>query len=287
MNRLVLIPNLQKDRAFESTKIIAEKLQRFGASVHMYEAHREDFAGCAIQFEPDFDGMIERCDAVITVGGDGTIIHAAKHAARYGKPLLGVNCGRMGFMAGLEMDEIDRLSGLMQGKYEIERRMMLSVTVCKRGIRQQYDALNDAVVSKGDLSRMVDLSVSHNGSHLCDYRSDGIILSTPTGSTAYSLSAGGPVVDPMAKALLLTPICPHSLFSRSILFGADSVITVQLSERQTMEVYLTVDGEKSIPVASGDWVSVEKSRREAELIRIKPQRFYDVLTTKFLGREMR
>lgn len=288
MKQVVLIPNLQKDHALESTGVIAEKLHGFGATVAMHREYADTFSAYRmIRFYDCFDAMMDSCDAVITIGGDGTIIHAAKHAARHKKPLLGVNCGRLGFMAGLEMNETDKLSDLMEGKYEIERRMMLEVTVNKQSGRTRYAALNDAVISKGDLSRMVDLSVYHNGSHLCDYRADGVILSTPTGSTAYSLSAGGPVVDPLARAVLLTPICPHSLFARSILFGEKSKLLVRLGERQDREVYLTVDGENSIPLCGDDWVSVERAAQEVELIRLKPQQFYEVLTTKFLGRGMR
>lgn len=288
MKRVILIPNLQKQNAYQSTCRIAEKLFSLGAAIEMSQEYKDAFSSCSmIQFSKDLESIMDRCDVVVTIGGDGTIIHAAKHAARHKKPLLGINCGRLGFMAALEMNEIDCLSNLIEGKYEIERRMMLAVTVNKNGEIRKYNALNDAVISKGDLSRMVDLSVYHNGSHLCDYRSDGIILSTPTGSTAYSLSAGGPVVDPLAHAVLLTPICPHSLFSRSILFGEKSKLLVRLSERQTMEVYLTVDGESSIPLSGDDWVSVEKAGREVELIQLKPQQFYEVLTTKFLGRGTR
>lgn len=280
---IVIMPNLQKTNAFDYTNRVCKKLFQLKINVHMYRFYQEVFTDRRIHFHEDFDSMIAGCDCIITIGGDGTIIHSAKHAAIFHKPLLGINCGRMGFMAGLEIDEIDRLSQLISGEYQVENRMMLSVQVEKRGLKQQFYALNDAVVSKGDLSRMVDLTVEYNGKKFCDYRADGLILATPTGSTAYSLSAGGPVIDPLANNILLTPICPHSLFSRSILFSEEAQLRVFPAERQKIEVFLTVDGEKSITLEVDDSIQISRAELYVELIRIKSQLFYDVLTSKFLG----
>lgn len=284
--KVAILPNLDKPKAQEYTSKIIQKLFSLGAHVLMYNKYQPHFSMEQIVFYPDFYEMLDFCDIVITIGGDGTIIHAAKHAAMADKPVLGVNLGRIGFVAGLEKEELDKLSLLTTGAYNIEERMMLEVSYTHDGETETMIALNDAVISKGALSRIIDLNVSFNGNKICHYRADGLIVSTPTGSTAYSLSAGGPVVEPTMKCILLTPICTHSLFSRSVLFGEDASLTVTASARDESEVYLTIDGERSIHLEEGDSVSIRRAMINVNLIQLKDMDFYEVLGEKLLERRI-
>ncbi len=221
-------------------------------------------------------------DIIIAIGGDGTIMHIAKQAAESGTPVLGVNSGKLGFLAGMEIDEIDLLQHLFDGGYHIDERMLLDVAV--KGRKGTYLAMNEAVVSRGALSRLVDLTVESNDNDVMRYRADGVLVATPTGSTAYSLSAGGPVVDPRVACLLLTPICPHSLYARSYVFKEDTVLRVH-TENARGETFLTVDGETEVHIPVGSAVTVQKSALTARLVRLKTQSFQDVLQEKLISRD--
>ncbi len=221
-------------------------------------------------------------DMIIAIGGDGTIMHIAKQAAGSGTPVLGVNSGKLGFLAGMEMDEIHLLQRLFDGGCHIEERMLLDVTV--EGCKGTYLAMNEAVVSRGALSRLVDLTVVSNENDQMHYRADGILVATPTGSTAYSLSAGGPVVDPRVACLLLTPICPHSLYARSYVFKEDTVLRVK-TENASRETFLTVDGETEVQIPVHGTVTIQKSALTARLVRLKTQSFQEVLQEKLISRD--
>ncbi|MGI6269539.1 MAG: NAD(+)/NADH kinase [Candidatus Howiella sp.] len=268
--KIAVIPNLQKDRDGAVTREILARLKRLGAEPLLPPG---PFAGFPVLAE---DALYRTAERVIAVGGDGTILHAAKAAAAYGKAVLGVNAGRLGFMAGLEKDELDGLEKLMCGDLLTERRMMLEVRMQPDGRR--FYCLNDAVVSCGALSRLIDITAVLDGQEM-HYRADGLIVATPTGSTAYSLSAGGPVVDPAVEGLLLTPICPHSLFARSLLLSPDRTITVSATGS---DVYLTPDGEEAVPAAGQQVIVSAAADREVRLIRIKKDSFLGVLSKKLL-----
>lgn len=225
---------------------------------------------------------LSSCDVAVVLGGDGTIMHIAKYAAAYDVPVLGVNGGTVGFMAGLEMHQLDRLSRLTEGQYKTEERMMLEVCLERDGEAPLvFTALNEAVVSHGSLSRLVQLEVLSDGHPMTTYRADGVIIATPTGSTAYSLSAGGPIVDPSLRCLLLTPICPHAMHTRPYLFSDETALTVVASS----EAYLTVDAEQAVPLGVGDRVKVRRHTIAARLISLKEEdAFYDILTQKLIDR---
>ena len=223
--------------------------------------------------------MLDEADFCVAIGGDGTIIHLAKHAVLKDKPVIGINLGRLGFLSAIEPKELSLLKKLKDGDYITEGRMMLSVV--HNG--KNYFALNDAVLSKGALSKMIDLDVACRGVSVGSYRADGIVFSTPTGSTAYNLSAGGPVIDASVECIAMTPVAPHSAFSRSIIFNADSKITVTPSSADR-EVFLTVDGEEGIPVKFGDKVEIYKSEKSVKLINFSGKGFYQVLCDKLLNK---
>ncbi|MBQ2667118.1 MAG: NAD(+)/NADH kinase [Clostridia bacterium] len=277
--KIALIPNLEKKNAKQYTQKIIERLRMNGTEVLMHQNLSAEFSG--VRFCADHKEMIDRCDCVIAVGGDGTIIHTARHACVAGKPILGVNLGRLGFLTAVEKDQLHRLDQLFSGEYRIRRHMMLEITVHTTEGDRSYRALNDAVIS-GAQSKIFDFGLSVGGSEMHQFRADGLILATPTGSTAYSLSAGGPVVDPAMECILFTPICPHSLFNRSTVFCAEQVLTVSADNDYRGEVFLTVDGEKPISLRPSDTVSVCRSRYYTELILVEDRNFYEIVDHKFV-----
>lgn len=279
--KIAIIPNTDKLGTFTLVPPICQRLSSLGAETLMERKYMNKFPNLGLQFLPSGE-MFSECALIIALGGDGTIIHAAKKAALFNKAVLGINVGRLGFMAGLEVNELSNLSRLLEGDYTIDRRMMLKVGISSSD--EVFYALNDAVVTKNALSRIVDLSIQIDGDAVAKYRADGIILATPTGSTAYSLSAGGPVVDPQMRCMLMTPICPHSLFSRSIMFSEDSCLSISTHCSPGTSAFLTVDGEHGRPLQSDDVVTVRKAELSASLIRLKPQAFYQVLHEKLVDR---
>ncbi|BCI60499.1 NAD(+)/NADH kinase [Solibaculum mannosilyticum] len=279
--KIALLLNTDKPNCFTVAFEVCNHLKKLGAEILLDQSVRNQFLAPDTHYM-DFDSMIQDCQILVALGGDGTILHAAKRAAIFHKPVLGVNVGRLGFMAGLESNELDRLSCLFSGDYMVDHRMLLQVTIENQpGI---YYALNDAVVSKSSLSRIIDIDLALDGKDIASYRADGMIVSTPTGSTAYSLSAGGPVVDPEMSGILVTPICPHSLFARSILFRDDKKIRLTASCLSGTDAYLTVDGEQGRLLSPGDCVHIQKAELEASILRIKRQAFYDVLNEKLINR---
>lgn len=283
--KILIQPNLTKAGAARHTARVISRLSELGVACLMEEQFRFAFDGLPLAFcEEPSDGFAA-CDVVIAVGGDGTIIRSAKDAAAFGKPVLGVNVGRLGFVAGLETDELDRLPLLMEGEYLVDERMMIEVRLEREGEVFSYYALNDVVMARGALSRILDFRVLLDQSHVGDYRADGLIVSTPTGSTAYSLSAGGPVIDPGMRCLLLTPICPHSLFTRPVVFGENSCLSLQASSTEDgVNCYLTVDGQISIPMKDNEPVLCRKAERAARLLKLKSTNFYEVVNKKLAER---
>lgn len=277
--KIAVIPNLNKRDAEAYTARIVSLLRQCGAEVLMHASLAGDYGGTVACVS--HEEMVARCDVVIAVGGDGTIIHTARHASRVDKPILGVNLGRLGFLAGVERDELYLLRRLFDGSYTVRRHMMLDVTVHGAAGEKTYCALNDAVVS-GAQSKIFDFGLSVDGSETYRFRADGLILATPTGSTAYSLSAGGPVLDPQMDCILFTPICPHSLFNRSTVFSADKRLTVSADSEYSGDVFLTVDGDAPIRIARSDTISVRRSERATLLIKMDDRNFYDIVNRKIL-----
>ena len=222
--------------------------------------------------------------ALIAFGGDGTILHLARTVALHSVPVLGVNLGSLGFMSELEVDELDRLRDLANWSFDVESRMMLDVSVL-RGGKSVYNniALNDAVISKGSIARVVRLNIFTEEGQLTKVGGDGIIASTPTGSTGYSMAAGGPIVEPTARNLLLTPICPHSTRSSSYVLSPEHVITVEAPDANRKFVYLSVDGGKAFSLKNNDQVRVSTSRYTTKLVRLSKKSFCEILDKKMGG----
>ncbi len=285
MNAAVIV-NMTKEKALVCANKVADILLKNGARVYAVRESAEAFEGLGVSFCVNIRELFSVCDAAVTVGGDGTIIHAAKYAAETNTPLIGVNVGRLGFAADLETDEIEELKRIITGDFMIDRRMLLDVEVQKPEGLQSYLAVNDAVVAHGQFSKIVDFSLMLGNEEIARYRADGILFSTPTGSTAYSLSAGGPIVSPQIDCILMTPVCPHSLFSRSVLFEGSSRLSVAVKIPQGCSCLLTVDGEVNVDIAEGDRVSIKKSQLSLELISLKKRNFYLKLNKKLKEREL-
>lgn len=257
----------QSPRAVEQAKEIAKILRQNGSTAEYAAEENEAF--------------LLDCDMLIAVGGDGTIIHKAKIAAALDKPVLGVNAGTLGFTAGLEREELSLLPKLLSGDYREERRFMLSAKLISGDTLTVHRALNDAVVS-GESSSIIhyEMALGENRGYQC--RADGFIVATPTGSTAYSLSAGGPVIQPDMNCLVYTPVCPHSLFNRSVIFGGDTRLTVTIPENKR-RVFLTVDGEAPIALSPDDRLEFSRSERAARFVKLGKKDFFDVLSQKIAG----
>lgn len=284
LKRIALIPNLTKNGAYEESLKAIRLLKSFGGKILMTADLSEKYSDNDIAFFESHEVLIQKCDAVVTIGGDGTIIHAAKHAANFEKPLLGINMGRLGFVAELEPNELLMLERLFSGDYNVEKRQMLKVTLKSKSGSKSFFALNDAVISRGSMTKIIDLDVWLKKSYICHYCADGLIVATPTGSSAYALSAGGPVIEPSMSCILMTPICSHSLFSRPVLFNPSSEILVNAASREDTDLTLTIDGETTIPITADDTVVITTAEIYAELIVLKDKTFYRVLSDKFTER---
>lgn len=273
---VAVLPNLDKPGCSEVVEKLSVILNKEG--IKSYIPDTIVAAGYAPLPEEE---IYKVADVIITIGGDGTIIRYAKAAAKYNKPVLGINAGRMGYLANLEQNELELISKLKGGSYFTERRMMLSVSVVENGQTVgEYTALNDAVITSGFISRIIDVSANVAGDSI-SYRADGIIISTPTGSTAYSMSAGGPIIDPLMQSMCITPICSHSLAAKPILMSANSTIKLKAFSKKRTEIYLTVDGRKVCSVKPYTEIYIRKSPEFVQLIRLNNRSFYKTLSYKF------
>ncbi len=281
IKNIALIPNLTRKGAYHTSFDVIAILQRDGMSINMTEDLKDNYKNFGITFFKDTDSLISASDMVLTIGGDGTIMHAARHASPLKKPLLGINMGRLGYVAGLEPDELAMLSRVKTGDFTTEKRMMLKIIHQSANGKNEFFSINDAVISRGSLSRLIDIDVSLDKDYMCNYRADGLIISTPTGSSAYSLAAGGPVVEPTMKCIVMTPICPHSIFARSVVFSHHSELVVTASCDDNTEVFLTIDGARTVIINKTDTVSITSSELQAEFIILKDKSFYRVLNDKF------
>ena len=285
MKRIILTPNPYRDKNFQTVRKAVEILKNAGVEPRVclpFEVDRSFDLPRDIRFSR-LDREMPNASAVICFGGDGTILHMAKAATRQGIPVLGVNIGTMGFMAELESSEMELLAKLATDEYTIDSRMMLDVTVHRgRDIIFHDICLNDAAITKGAVARIVHLSVRCDGVQAMECGGDGIVVATPTGSTAYNLSAGGPIVEPAAKNILITPICAHDVGSRCMVASDERQITVEMVKNPHRNAYVSVDGGKAQKLNMGDKVVIRKSRLETKLIRLKDRSFYEGVNAKFM-----
>lgn len=221
-------------------------------------------------------------DVAVVLGGDGTMLHAVSRLGEFEKPVAGINIGTLGFLTTCTDDEIQVFaSAIAEKRFSTSVRTLLQATVHRSGkAAESYIALNEITLARGDTGRLVSLRAKVNGEHLNNYRADGLIVATPTGSTAYSLSAGGPLISPQAAVFVITPICPHSLSQRSLVISDEATITLSPEDRDVSPMLFTVDGRDSIRIEAGDFVEVCKARRSFHLLRLEEHSFYEALRQK-------
>lgn len=284
--KTAIVVNLSKEEAISCAGEISLLMLSNNAEVYMLSECMPFYKGVKIFYSDTIEELFRICDIAITVGGDGTIIHAAKYAARFDKPLIGVNVGRLGFAADVEVDGISELTAILNGSYSVENRILLDVEVVKDNGSKHYLAVNDAVIARGQLSKIIDLQVTLDGEEIAKYRADGLLFSTPTGSTAYALSAGGPIIAPQLDCILMTPVCPHSLFSRSVLFEGNSKLSVSVKIPSECCCVLTIDGEKNVDILAEDTVIIRKSELKLKFVSIHKRNFYRKLNEKLKEREI-
>lgn len=280
--KTVIYPNFSKKNAYETTGKVCSMLHNMGFEIFCGDNLRERFpVKKYVKFMP-LDEAAEQCDLIIAVGGDGTILEASAYAAENDKLLLGINTGRLGFMASMEPDELYNLSRLMSGDYVVENRMMLDCEFAGGGRKDSFTALNDIVISS-QFGRLADYFVEINGSNVSTLRADGVIFSTPTGSTAYALSAGGPILEPGLECIQMTPVCPHSLVSRTMLFSTDKKLEVTFKSRDNTPLYLSIDGQVCESAEQDDRLIITRSAKSLRLIDIQGNSFFNAVNKKLLN----
>ena len=284
MMKIALIPNMTRRNTPDVTKELLKEFEKLGVTVFLDESFKSYFGDCDYINYCSVEEYIENCEIVVTVGGDGTFIKSAKLSAEKSKPLLCINAGKLAYLAGLESSEFSLLQEIVNGNFKTEKRMMLTATIIDKSGKILYhsNCLNDAVVSRSGNIRIMKLSINCNDAPLMDYRADGVIVSTPTGSTAYSLSAGGPIVDPELESILMTPICPHSLVGRSLVFRPNAVLGISSAENVTL--CLSADGAQPQKIEPGCRAEIAAAEFTADFIRIKSENFIDILYRKLAQR---
>ena len=284
LRKVILCPNPYRDAQLRVAKEAKRVLDEVGCPnvVCLPFRNQEPPEGYGLNIEP-LQQEIRGADMIIAFGGDGTILHLSKTAAHRDIPVLGVNLGSLGFMAELESKDLLGLRDLCDGKYEIESHMMLDVSVQRDG-RVIYSnlALNEALIARGNISRVIRLQIFTEQGKLVDVAGDGVIVASPTGSTAYSLSAGGPVVEPTARNFIVSPICAHSVHANAYVLSPERVITVQTEKNSYKPVLLSVDGGRAFSLRSGDSIEVRRSKFDTKLVRLSKRSFCEILQKKML-----
>ena len=285
MKKVVLCPNPYRDKGLAAAKEAAAILEEVGIRTVACLPFRMEGAGqpCEMELLP-LQQELRGSDLLIAFGGDGTILHLAKTAATRSLPVLGVNLGSLGFMSELERNEMHLLRNLASGQFKRERRMMLDVSVERNG-RRIYNnlALNDAVIKSGAVARVVRLDIYASDALLGLVEGDGVVVATPTGSTAYSMSAGGPIVEPVARNFVISPICAHSIHSNSFVLSAENRISVVPRDAGRKPMFLSVDGGRAYSLRAGDRVVIRNAKYETELVRLLDRSIFEILRTKMTG----
>ena len=224
----------------------------------------------------------KQCDLAVTVGGDGTLLDAARGLVNFDVPILGINLGRLGFLVDISPNEMsERIHEILDGEFEEEQRILLNTIVeSNDNPPSESDAFNDVVIHKWEVARMIETETYINGKFLNNMRSDGLIVSTPTGSTAYALSGGGPILEPDMDAMVLVPICPHTMSYRPIVIAGDSVIEIIVKENQNSHAQVTCDGQINLGVISGDKITIKKNKKVVKLIHPRQHNHYEILRAK-------
>ena len=282
--KIILCPNPSRDRGMETTRKAEAILRELGFRTVVCSPFKDQKEGAFADYDVrPLPQELRSADLLITFGGDGTILHLAKLVALHKTPVLGINMGGLGFIAELEAGELNALYRLRDWDFATEERMMLDVSVIREG-KQVYTnlGLNDAVIREGPISHVIHLKISSDGRHLADIAGDGVIVATPTGSTAYSLSAGGPVVEPVAQTMVVCPICIHNMRFSSYVLSPEHTLTIELERNGRKPVYLFVDESRAFALRSDDQVLVRRSKYVTKLARLSERSFCEIFAQKML-----
>ena len=283
LSKILLIPNTTKKISREHITALADAICAEGCKIGVLPEHGEVLSYLGDKAHTlESDAELTSYEMAVVLGGDGSIIDATHRLLGHNIPIIGINFGHLGFMAALEIGETEPIADLLNGEYYTDCRMMLDATVYSEdGVEKgKFTVLNDLVFSNGPIPRLVKFDVISDGVKIESCRADGIIIATPTGSTAYSLSAGGPVLDPTLDCICITPICPHSLDSRPIIVRGDSEIEIYPTFSPDAFVYLSADGQKNIRINENDCVVIKRSSHTMELVRMNDRAFIQVLRAK-------
>lgn len=277
--RAALYPNFSKKNALKCAREVCGVLHNAGIEVSVSREYRRDFADKDFVFFEDIDEAVRTADLFIAIGGDGTILRCAKYLMGTDTKLLGINTGTLGFMAGLEADQLDKLSLLKTGDYEISRRMTVDVIIHGSDGDRAYTALNEVSARSGSF-RICDFNVYSDDYLVGKYRADGVLFSTPSGSTAYALSAGGPVIEPDLECIEMTLICPHSLFSRATLFSAERRLRIVDTTGGEDHIVVSVDGEVMGRMTEGESIEIMRGKNDLNFINLIGNSFHESLCRK-------
>ncbi len=284
MKKIGIIPNLLKDKDLQVTKQMVAWLTRYGCEVYVSD-HLTALESLPVKCVNE-EVLYGTSETIIAIGGDGTILGIAQKAAQFDVPIIGVNLGRLGFLAAIELDHVEEcLQKFLQDDYAIESRMMLMAKVIDpSGEMKHYYALNDISVTRGTYSRISEFSVYINGAFSDCYPADGVVLATPTGSTAYNLSAGGPIVSPTANVMLITPICPHTIYSRTMVLADTDKVQLKTHNFDGTQLELAVDGQARVTVTPAHQIYIEKAPYMAKLVKLSERHFFEILRKKIVER---
>ncbi len=278
MTKIGFITNTEKDPMLLETSKLVRWAEDKGCEIFLPNTVKGKLSANAIFCEDE--KLCAESDFVVVLGGDGTILRAARLSAIHHTPLLGINFGTLGYLADVEKkDALDALETVISGKATVEKRMMLEAVI--EGKESKYMALNEISITNSVFSKMITLGVEVSGAYLNTFRADGIIIATPTGSTAYNLSAGGPILSPYTELIAITHICPHALYSRPMVVSGDDVIKISIKTRYS-GIMLSCDGQNSVSVNSGDVIVIKRSEHKAVIMKTSSLNFYDILRRKMV-----
>jgi NAD+ kinase len=284
MKNIGVITNTEKDKGLIYTNQLIESIKKHGGQAILpTPCSKNGMDG----IDTEVEEICNRCDLIICLGGDGTFLKTARTAYLYEIPILGINLGSLGFLTDIEKGEIDKsVESIFSNNYTIEERMMISSKLYKGGKLFAEDvAINDVVISRAGIPRILHLSTFVDDNFIDMFPGDGIVVATPTGSTAYSLSAGGPIAEPTSKIIIVTPICPHILYSRSFIANGEQRIKVCVSDGFEHTAIVTVDGQKIYEITGGDYLEIEKTNSKVKMLKINSKNFFKVLRNKIYDRK--
>ncbi|MCL2821503.1 MAG: NAD(+)/NADH kinase [Oscillospiraceae bacterium] len=285
--KIILYPNIDTDIGLKMTKRVADILTENRCQVVICpisiddssQINSADISSSAGYRFSSIENELDTSEMIITFGGDGTILRAARAASELSVPILGINLGSKGFMAELEVDDTELLKTAANGDYKIETRIMLDVEIIRENEVIYKDFILNDVAIKGE-TKVIDLTIFGDNQKITHFHGDGVVIATPTGSTAYSMSAGGPIVDPAAKNIIITPICAHMLEARSFVLVLGRIVTIEIGYKRYNPAHISVDGAEPVSIQSGDIVKVYKSERNTQLVRLSDKSFYRKVSEK-------